>query len=68
MESSTSIKFTTTKSMKLTLVFNSDFSKKVKIDGTSYTASNGIVTVTLGAGSHTITKGDTTNLYYISLQ
>ena len=67
MESSTSIKFTTTATQELTLVFNSDFTGKVKIDGTSYTATNGIVTTTLKAGSHTITKGNTANLYYIEL-
>lgn len=67
MESDTNISFTTTSASKLTLVFSSDFSKKVVVDGTKYKASNGILTVDLAAGSHTISKGDTTNLYYIAL-
>ncbi|GGG62288.1 pectate lyase family protein [Epilithonimonas arachidiradicis] len=66
MESSTSIKYTTTAESTLTLVFDADFAKVVKFDGVNYTASNGIVTIpNVAAGEHTITKGDTTNLYYI---
>ena len=67
MESSTNITFNTTEASTLTLIFNSDFNKAVKIDGVKYTASNGIVTVKLNAGYHIITKGDTANLYYITL-
>lgn len=66
MESATSINYTTTESSTLTLVFDADFNKNVKFDGTNYTASNGIVTISnVAAGAHSITKGDTTNLYYI---
>jgi len=66
MESSTSIKYTTTAESTLTLVFDADFAKVVKFDGVNYTAANGIVTIpNVAAGEHTITKGDTTNLYYI---
>lgn len=66
MESSTSITYTTTATSTLVLVFDADFVKGVKVDGISYTATNGIVTVNnLAAGAHSITKGDTTNLYYI---
>ena len=66
MESSTIITFTTTSTARLTLVFNSDFTGKIKINDISYTAANGIVTTTLAAGTHKITKGDSSNLYYIS--
>lgn len=66
MESATSINYTTTAASTLTLVFDADFSKNVKFDGTNYTAVNGIVTIAnVAAGAHSITKGDTTNLYYI---
>jgi uncharacterized repeat protein (TIGR02543 family) len=67
IESSTSISFTSTQEGTLTLVFNEDFSDDIKIDGTSLTASSGILSTTLSAGSHTITKDDVANLYYISL-
>ena len=66
MESSTSIKYTTTAESTLTLVFDADFAKVVKFDGVNYTAANGIITIpNVAAGELTITKGDTTNLYYI---
>ncbi len=67
IESSTSITFTTTASSTLTLVFNDDFDGDIKIDDTSYTASDGILTVSLDAGSHEITKDDSCNLYYMSV-
>ena len=69
MESSTSIKFTIEKAMKLTLVFAStETGKKVKVDGTNYTTDgNAVVTVDLAAGTHEITKGDSINLFFIGL-
>ncbi len=66
MESATSINYTTTAVSTLVLVFDADFAKNVKFDGVNYTAVNGIVTIpNVAAGAHSITKGDTTNLYYI---
>jgi pectate lyase len=67
IESSTSIKFTTTEEASLTLVFNPTFAGRIKVDGTSYTASAGIVTITIAAGGHEITKTDVANLYYINI-
>lgn len=67
IESSTTITFTTTQSGNLTLVLDATFNGAIKVDGTSYTAIAGIVTVSISAGSHTITKGDTTNLFYIKV-
>lgn len=64
MESSTSISFNAGSAGKLTLVLG-DASAAIKVDGTKHTASNGIVTVDLSAGEHTITKGDSTNLFYM---
>lgn len=68
MESATQISFTLAKSAKVTLVFNSDFVKGVKIDGAKVTAASGIVEVDLAAGAHTITKGDVANLYLIAVE
>jgi pectate lyase len=66
MESATNISYTTTKTSTLILVFDADFAKAVKFDGTNYTAVGGIVKIeNVAAGAHSITKGDTTNLYYI---
>ena len=64
MESATSISFNAGSAGKLTLVLG-DASAAIKVDGTKHTASNGIVTVDLSAGEHTITKGDSTNLFYM---
>ena len=55
--------------MTLTLVTDGAEGKKIKIDGEKTAVdANGYVTVTLSAGTHTVTKGDSMNLYYISLQ
>ncbi|MBB4800643.1 pectate lyase [Flavobacterium nitrogenifigens] len=66
IESSTTITYTTTSSSTLTLVFDSNFTGTIKVDNVSYTASAGIVTASIAAGSHTITKGSVANLFYIS--
>ena len=66
MESSTSITFTMASAGKVTLVFNPTAS--CKIDGEKYTSSNNAITVELEAGQHTITKADSTNLYYIVIE
>ncbi len=65
LESATSISFTG--SGKLTLVL-AEAGKRVNIDGTSYTSdANGIVTADISNGAHTITKGDSANLFYMVL-
>ncbi|MCM1557705.1 MAG: InlB B-repeat-containing protein, partial [Anaeroplasma bactoclasticum] len=66
MESSTEITFNTTEAMTLVLVFENT-SATIKVDGTKHTASNGIITVTLNSGAHTIKKADKANLFYIEL-
>ena len=66
IESSTSITYTTTNPSTLTLVFDSNFTGTVKVNNVSYTATGGIVTASIPAGSNTITKGSVANLFYIS--
>lgn len=67
IESATKISFSAQKTGTLTLVFNSDFSGSILINGVSYSSQNGILNVDLQAGSYEITKGATANLYYMSL-
>ena len=67
IESSTSISFTTPQPSELTLVFNSSFNGKIKIDGVDYSAQLGVLKLPLAAGTHTITKADVANLYLIGL-
>lgn len=66
IESSTTINYTTTNASTLTLVFDANFTGTIKVDNVSYTASAGIVTASIAAGSHSITKGSVANLFYIS--
>ena len=68
MESATSIQFTLEKAATVTLTFNADFAKKVKVNGKAYTANAGIVKVNLDAGDYTITKGDMANLFVIDVE
>ena len=71
MESSTSIKFTTNKTMTLTLVFGGSTNasgKNVKINGIKYTVENNVLVIELESGNYEITKGDSINLFYIILE
>jgi pectate lyase len=67
IESSTSITFTTAQPGTLTLVLDATFNGAIKVDNVSYTAVAGIVNVPISAGAHTITKGDTSNLFYLKI-
>ncbi len=67
LESATVVRFTTTEESTLTLVFNDGFNGKVKVNGNTFNAVNGVLTITLTAGTHEITKGDTANLFYMSV-
>ena len=61
------ITFTISKNMKLVLIFG-NHAASIKVDGIKYTDSaNNYLEIELVAGTHTITKADSTNLYYIIL-
>ena len=64
METATTITYTTTLKSTLTLVFV-EATGTAKIDGTNYTATAGIITISLEPGNHTIAKKDTANLFYV---
>ena len=65
METATSINFNAPSAGKLTLVFVEP-SATVKIDGTKYTSlGDGIISADLSAGSHTVAKADSANLFYM---
>lgn len=66
IESATVITYTTTSLSTLTLVFDPTFTGTIKLNGVSYTAVAGVVIIpNVPIGLNTITKGSTTNLYYI---
>lgn len=66
MESATNISYTTPAESSLTLVMDPTFAGTIKLDGVAYTATAGIVNIpTVPVGTHAITKGTTTNLFYI---
>ena len=65
MESSTNISFTVSNSCKITLITDTSTSN-FKLDDTKIsTNSNGVTTVDLSSGSHTITKADTGNIFML---
>lgn len=67
MESSTTVKFTASAEMKLTLQVSAG-GVKIKIDGKEYTVDgNGVLNITVTAGQHTVTKGGSCNLYWLTL-
>ena len=59
IESKTKITFTTTDKAELVLVFNQKNSSDIKVDGTVYTLTDGILSLEIEAGSHEITKEST---------
>ena len=66
IESSTNISYTTTSISALTLVFDPAFSGNIKVDGVTYSATDGVLALTnIPSGNHNITKGNVANLYYI---
>ena len=68
METSTEISFNTQTNAKIVMVFNEDFNGKVKLDGSKCAVKNGIIEMTVNAGTHKITKGDKANLYYLAYE
>lgn len=66
LETATTIGFTASSAGKLTLVF-AEPAATIKVDGTKYTANgDGIITVDVSAGAHTVAKADTANLFYMA--
>ncbi len=64
LETATSISFTAPSDGTLTLVFG-EADGNAKLDGTKIDSSNGVLTTQISAGSHTITKADSCNLFYM---
>ena len=66
IESATLITYSTLAESTLTLVFDPTFNGMIKLNGVNYTAASGIVVIpSLPAGNYSITKNNTTNLFYI---
>ena len=68
MELATSIKFTLTKSMVMTLYFASTETASIKVDGVKKTSSTNTYTQNLEAGEHELTKADSRNLFGVKLE
>ena len=64
IESSTNISFTAETAGTLTLVFV-ESAPTIKVDGTKVTGSGGVITVDIAAGTHTLTKENVANLFYM---
>ncbi|MBQ8928374.1 MAG: hypothetical protein IJ055_08915 [Oscillospiraceae bacterium] len=65
IESATTVSFNAPSAGKLTLVFAED-AATIKLDGNKLTASGGILTADVSAGTHTLTKADAVNLFYMA--
>jgi pectate lyase len=68
IESMTTITYTTKQASTLTLVMNStiaDPTAQIKVDGTIYTNASGIITVSIAAGTHVLSRNNAANLFYI---
>lgn len=66
METGTTITFDVKRDVTLTIV--ADVAKRIVVDGTKYQLdANGVLFLTLEAGSHTIAKGDSMNVVYLEL-
>lgn len=71
MESATQVMFTTATDSTLKIYVDTA-GKKLKVDGIAYTSEvtsdgDNVITVTLPAGAHTITKGDVLGLFALQL-
>ena len=67
MEKDTSVKFSLSKPMTMTLYFGDTETASIKIDGTKYTNTTSTLTQVLEAGAHELTKADSRNLFAIRL-
>ena len=68
MEQNTTISFTCQSTVTLTIITDTA-SKKIVIDGTKYTTNaDGVVSIELAKGTHTITKGDSINVYAVIVE
>ena len=69
VQSSMNIAYTTASVSTLTLVFDPDFSGPIRLDGTTYNATSGLLTIPdIPTGTHNITRLTGTNLYYMKTQ
>jgi pectate lyase len=66
LEAATQIPYTTYYPSTLTLVFEPGFSGTVRLNGVNYNAAGGVAVIeNVPPGNHVITRGNSTNLFYI---
>ena len=68
IESATSVKFTLSKRMKLTLYFADGETASMKINGTKINGSGSVYSLVLETGSYELTKDKSVNLFGIKLE
>lgn len=68
MEDATSVKFTLSVPMQMTLYFASTETASIKIDGVKIVGTSSTYTTTLEAGEHELTKDKSVNLFAIKLE
>ncbi len=68
MESATSVTFSVSKEMTMTLVFGDSETGSVKVNGTKLTSQTSQITTSLVPGDVVLTKADSRNLFLIILE
>ena len=51
----------------LKIIFQADQTGSIKIDGTKKTSTGKVLTESIAAGAHQLTKADSRNIYYMAL-
>lgn len=67
LESATTIDFTAPSACTLKIIFEEGKTGSIKIDGTKKTSTGKVLTESIAAGAHQLTKADSRNIYYMAL-
>ena len=68
MESSTLVTFTLAVKSRVTFYFGPSETASLKIDGEKISGTSNIYTTTLDAGTHTLTKDKSVNLFLVKIE
>ena len=68
MESSTQVSFTLAAKSKVTFYFGAAETASLKIDGEKITGTGNTYTTTLDAGTHTLAKDKSVNLFLVKIE
>lgn len=67
LETATTISFTAPSACCLKVIFQADQTGSIKLDDVKKTSTTNVLTLPITEGDHTLTKGDSRNIYYMAL-